>query len=457
MKERFLLYNETAAYLYEKVKDLPIYDYHCHLSPKEIYEDKVFDNIGEMWLAGDHYKWRLMRQAGVDERFITGSASWHDKFIAFAKTIQCAAGNPLYHWSMMELSMFFDIDTPLDSSTAEAIWEAANAVIWEKQLSPRKLIRKAGVAYIATTDDVADTLYYHELLQKDPNFDVMVAPSFRTDQLLLIRRKDYREYITRLSAAAGVMIRDIEGLLQALERQLTRFLAMGCKFTDVGIPDFPLRVSSKMEADQTFSKALRGEEINDYEYNGFLGYMYTVLGRLYKQNQLVMQWHLAVLRNTNSTLYKTLGPDCGGDCVGDVIAGSDIAKMLDVLERLDALPETILYTLNGAMLRQLCSVAGSFRGVHIGAAWWFEDHKQGIDETICTIAQTGYIDSFLGMLTDSRSFLSYARHDYFRRILCSRLGEFVEKEEFPVLSAQQIARNICVSNIKKLILGGHHR
>ncbi len=447
----FLLSNPTAERLYESVKDLPIVDYHCHLSPREIWEDKPFDNIGEVWLGGDHYKWRLMRTAGIDENEITGDASWHDKFCRYAEAIALAAGHPLYHWSHMELAQFFGVRAPLSAATAEDIWQACARVIREKQLSPRKLIAQSKVAYICTTDDIVDDLHYHRLLRDDDTFQTAVLPSFRTDNLLLIRRAGYADYIARLSEAAEIAVTDLASLQEAVAKRLAFFVEMGCRVTDVGVPAFPHRVADEAEADATFRKALTAQAVTDDEFGGFLGYMYVFLGRLYRQYDLVMQWHLSVMRNCNSVLFSKRGADCGVDCVGDAVSGKDLAFMLDTLAQNDALPATILYTLNPNAAEQMASIAAAFPRVCCGAAWWFCDHKRGIEQQLTVIAENSALGVFPGMLTDSRSFLSYARHDYFRRILCDLVARWVEGEEYDEAAAMELVKRLSFDNAKKLV------
>ncbi|MDD6236756.1 MAG: glucuronate isomerase [Clostridiales bacterium] len=453
MQNNYLLPSKTAQTLYQSVRELPIYDYHCHLSPKEIWEDKPFDNIGEMWLAGDHYKWRLMRAAGISEDKITGTASWKEKFLAYAQAISLAAGNPLYHWTQMELSLYFGIETALSPDTAEVIWDEANRVIAEKKLSPRKLMKQANTVYVATTDDVADSLEYHRLLQNDDTLSTKVTPSFRTDNLLQIRRPGYRSYIEKLSAVSEIEITDLASYDAAIEKRLRFFIESGCRFTDVGLPSFPDRIGSDAEADDVLRKAIAEETISDAEYSAFLGRMYLFLGKLYQKYNVVMQLHLAVQRNINTPLFQAAGADSGGDCIGDPIPGQHLIAVLDAIHQDGGLPETILYTLNPVMNDQLCAIAGSFPHVRVGAAWWFNDHKEGIEEVIRTIARVGHIGSFLGMLTDSRSFLSYARHDYFRRILCSILAGWQDSGEFAG-DTEQLAKAICCDNIKNLIEKG---
>lgn len=452
MRDDYLLRSDLARSLYEAAKDYPIYDYHCHLNPREIYEDRPFDNIGEIWLAGDHYKWRMMRGAGVEERRITGDASFKEKFLAYASVLPGAVGNPLSVWSQAELKTCFHIDKPLNADTAEEIWEEANAYIRETKLSPRKLIKQFSVAFIGTTDDPCDTLEYHQLLAMDPTFDVKVTPSFRTDNLLSVRRAGYVEYLSRLSEASGVSITSFETFLTAIEKRIVFFKEKGCAFSDVGMADFPNRIASPREAAETFAAILGGQGIDDGAYMGFLGRMFVELGRLYRKHRLVMQLHLAAYRNPNGELFARLGADCGCDCIGQAVDGADLIAILDGIQNEGGLPETIVYTLNPAMNDQLASIAGSFRGVKLGAAWWFNDHTDGIVKVLHTVSSIGYLGAFYGMLTDSRSFLSYPRHDYFRRILCSFVAELYESGQVADVNALPgLIENVCYKNIMNRI------
>lgn len=451
MNPRLFLENETAAGLYEQVKALPIVDYHCHLSPREIYEDIPFDNIAQMWLSGDHYKWRLMRAAGVAEEQIAATVCGYETFCAYAAAISLAAGNPLYHWTMMELSRYFGIDTPLNEETAPAVWEKANRAIRQQKLSPRKLIREGNVAYIATTDDPADSLEWHEKLARDKTWDVRVAPTFRADRLANLRAPDYPAYLTSLGKAAGVAIDGLAAFQEAVCRRLDCFCALGCRFADIGIEAFPEGECSEEEAAALFDRAIEGELLPPGEHRRFLSWLYPFLGGQYKRRGMTMQLHLAVTRNANSRLFAAKGPDAGGDCTGDAIPVSRIVALLDRMDSGAGLPPVILYTLDPAMYGPMATAAGSFPSVYLGAAWWFNDHKAGIEEQLCTYAQTSLLAAFPGMLTDSRSFLSYARHDYFRRILCNLLGRWVESGEFPDEGAAlRLARRICVENSAKL-------
>ena len=435
MDKNYLLRNETAKSLYQQVASLPIVDYHCHLSPKEIYENCYFTNIGELWLSDDHYKWRLMRTVGIDEYYITGKATFKEKFIKYVEALELAAGNPLYHWSHMELSAFFGINLPLNRENAEMIWEEANRYITENGISPRKLIEQSKVEIICTTDDIIDSLYYHNAIREDSSITYRVIPSFRTDNLLLVRKENYCDYIKDLSEISGVAIHSLSDMKAAVEARLQAFIACGCRYTDVGIPSFPQTIFDEEKAGAVYCDVLCGKSISDVAYDGLLGHLFVWLGKMYAKYGLVMQWHISVYRNSNSVIYQKLGTDCGGDCVGDPIPAQNIISVLNAINCEGGLPQTILYTLNASFAPQLASIAASFPRVSLGAAWWFCDTKKGIREQLILIAENMALGSFIGMLTDSRSFLSYIRHDYFRRILCSLIGEWVENNEYDIESA----------------------
>ena len=446
-----LLVSKYAKKIYAEVKDLPIIDYHCHLSPKEIYEDEPFENIGVMWLAGDHYKWRLMRCAGVDEKYITGDADWWEKFYQFAKVAGTAYGNPIKDWCALELKFFFGISTPLNEATAREIWEKANKVISSHKLSPRKLIRMSNVEYIATTDDPCDSLEYHDLIASEGKLNAKVVPSFRVDNLVLARSTGYGEYISKLGKVSDVNITDISSLQDAILKRLDFFVSKGCKFSDVGVEGFPTRVADDREADDTFKKLLAYEEVDDVAYNGFLGYMYLFFAKAYKERGIVQQWHLAVTRNSNSLMFEKLGRDMGFDCVGDAFDVKYVKNIIDIANSNNALPKTVIYTLNPTMYYPLVTMCGAFRDVVIGISWWFCDHRRGMQETLQILTELGHISALVGMLTDSRSFLSYTRHDYYRQVVCDFLGSLMDDEED--VYAIQVAKDLCYNNAKKLIEG----
>ena len=444
-----VLKTKYARKFYDSVKDLPIIDYHCHLSPKEIYEDKPFTDIGEMWLAGDHYKWRLMRAYGIDEKYITGDADMHEKFMYFAKAVGEAYGNPIKDWVALELEFFFGISLPLNEDTAQQIWDKANEVIVQKQLSPRKLIAMANVEYIATTDDPCDSLEYHELIAKDDSIKAKVVPSFRVDNIVLAKDKNYTDYIARLGEASGIKIKGLEDLEQAVAKRMDYFVARGCKFSDIGVQGFPESISDFKEADKTFKSLLKSKEVEDKEYDGFLGYLYTFFGKEYAKRKMVMQLHLAVTRNSNSAMFKQCGKDAGFDCVGDSFDVARIRRYIDNLNSENSLPKTIIYTLNPTMYYPLVTMCGAFRNVVLGISWWFCDHKRGMYETLETLSELSHISSLVGMLTDSRSFLSYTRHDYYRQIVCDFLGGLVRDDEDKY--AVNVAKALCYQNAKNLV------
>lgn len=450
MRSDLFLKTDTAKKLYDGVKGLPIVDYHCHLSPKEIFEDQEFTDIAAVWLGGDHYKWRLMRACGVPEALVTGGGAPREKFRAYAECIETAAGNPLYVWSHMELQKYFGIDEALTGENADKLFDRANAYIREHHLSPRKLMLQSNVELAATTDDPADTLEWHKKIAGDKDFPVRVAPSFRTDAALNLNAKNYVEYIARLGESAGVTIMDIAELKGALAVRLQYFCENGCRLSDVGIEAFPKKAAG-CSADETFKKALRGETVTEEEYRNFLFEMYVFLAWAYKARGVAMQLHVGVKRNANTALFETLGPDVGGDCVGDVIPERDVASLLDAMEQNNGLPRTILYTLEPSMYMALATTAGCFRGVTPGAAWWFCDHKRGMEEQMNVMMETGHIGTFYGMLTDSRSFLSYARHDYFRRVLAARVAKELEDGSFlSEKAAEKLMEKICYTNSKGL-------
>lgn len=440
----------AAAALYTAVRSLPIYDYHCHLSPKAIWEDKTFSDLGSLWL-NDHYKWRLMRQMGVDENAITGNESWHEKYLRYADVLWLAAGSPLYAWTRMELNLYFGIDEPLTPQSAERIWKKANETIQRERLSPRKLIERSGVRYIATCDDVADTLEYHEKLAADKTFACRVVPSFRTDAVLMLTRGDYAAYIKRLSAVSGLPISSLDDLKAALKNRLDYFNGRSCLFADVGIPVFPDRIFDSGEADAVFRRALAGNAIAENELSGFIGHMFRFLGAEYRRRGMISQWHLGAFRNANQRLAAEKGPDVGGDCIADAVPGSDLIALLNAIDAEGGLPRTILYSLNPTSHAQFITIAGSFSNVYYGAAWWFCDHRDGILELLRLLAAEGHLCSFPGMLTDSRSFLSYARHDYFRRIVCEMLGGWVESGELTNESAAAVAKALCCGNMQRMV------
>ena len=461
MDKNFLLETKTAQKLFHEVaKGQPIYDYHCHLNPEEIYEDKQFKNITEVWLGGDHYKWRFMRWMGVPEECITGAASDYDKFLAYAKAIQYAAGNPLYHWSHLELQRFFGIYETLTEKTAPAIWEKANAIIASGEFSARKLIEKSNVAFIGTTDDPTSDLKYHIALAKDESFKTVVKPTFRPDPAVNIDKGGFVEYIKKLGEVCGAEITDMAGLYSALESRISFFHEVGSRISDHGIVSVPFSPASDIEVDAIFKKALSGETVTGEEAEKYQTAVMLFCGREYAKRGWVMQLHAAAIRNNNTPMFKKLGPDTGFDSILNVNLAEKLSRFLDTLITEDSLPKTVLYSLNPADNSLLATMAGNFEGggvkgkIQHGSAWWFNDHIDGMVDQMKTLGNLGALAAFVGMLTDSRSFLSYPRHEYFRRIFCNIIGEWVEKGMFTsdreVLD--KLVADVCFNNAKNYFL-----
>ncbi len=434
--EELLLSSASAKEIYREVKDLPIVDYHCHLDQCKIHDDAKFSDIGQLWLAGDHYKWRAMRLCGVDEEYITGGASYHDKFVKYAETVPLLAGNPLYYWTHMELSQVFGISKPLNRESAERIYRQANEKL--KDISVSTLLKQYKVEYVATTDDPCDDLAAHGKYG-----NTVVAPTFRPDKLLSLDGA----YLKRLGEVAGKEITTLADLLRAAEARLQYFVAHGCRISDHGFLKFPSRYPSRAEAERLF---LRREGLSAAEREGLFGYLLVGLAKLYKKYGIVMQLHFAVTRNVNAEMFKQCGADAGFDVIAD---GSRIVDVIEFFRQLsdEERPETILYTLNDGGLPALVCLTGAFRHVKVGAAWWFNDTVQGIRKNLSVIAEYSVLGTNYGMLTDSRSFSSYARFDFFRRILSDYLGDLVEKGEYDKAAAKELARNVCYFNIKKAL------
>lgn len=458
MDENFLLQNETAVKLYhEFAKNMPVYDYHCHLSPKEIYENKKFRNITELWLAGDHYKWRAMRSFGIDEEYITGEAGDYEKFMAWAKTLPRAIGNPLYHWAHLEIQRYFGIYETLSEKTAEAIWEKANSLIQEEGFSARDLIKKSNVKVICTTDDPVDSLEYHKKIKKDKAFDVKVLPTFRPDKAVEIRKEGFAEWIRDLEKAAMQKITNYEELMNALEKRIEFFHSLGCRISDHGLTDVPYAEATNEEVQKIFGKALRGEMISEIEEQKYKTHILHFFGIQYSMFGWTMQIHVGATRNNNTRMFRSLGADSGFDSINDSNISLPLSRILDSLDKDGELPKTILYTLNPKDNYVLGTMLGNFQGsevpgkIQFGSGWWFNDNKDGIKEQLKALGNLGLLGTFVGMLTDSRSFISYTRHEYFRRILCSLIAEWVENGEYPNDTdiLKEIIEGICFNNAKK--------
>lgn len=433
----FLLHNDTAVTLYhDYAQKMPIIDYHCHLDPKEIALNKQYRNITEVWLGGDHYKWRAMRANGVDERFITGDAPDKEKFMKWAETMPYLIGNPLYHWTHLELKRYFGINTLLCPETAESIWEHCNELLKQPEFSAQGIIRQSRVKAICTTDDPADTLEYHQMIKEDPSIDFKVLPTFRPDKAVNLEKKGYKEYIEKLGQAAGVDIKSLKDLYQALDNRLQYFHEMGCRISDHAVEPPVYEAGGDTKADAAFRKAAKGEHLTLKEINLFKTRLMLFFGRKYAELGWAMQLHIGAQRDNNTRMFKQLGPNTGYDAMADYHYSEVLAKYLDALEKDSNLPKTILYTLNPISNEMLVSLAGCFQGgipgkIQFGSAWWFMDQKDGMLQQMRILASNGLLSRFVGMLTDSRSFLSYTRHEYFRRILSNLLGSWVEQGEAP--------------------------
>ncbi|MGN1008113.1 MAG: glucuronate isomerase [Butyricicoccus sp.] len=453
--EDFLLSTEPARRLYhDYAEKMPIFDYHCHLNPREIYEDKRFADIGEAWLAGDHYKWRVMRANAVPERFVTGDADFREKFDRFAEIMPRLIGNPIYHWSHLELMRYFGADELLDAQSAPRIWDQANEVLRGENGSARSLIRDSRVRALCTTDDPADDLQYHRLLAQDTGFDVHVLPTFRPEKALNIADPGFPAYLQKLGAAADVLIRTIDDIKEALTRRADFFAQAGCRLSDhsFGSPDFT--VWDESAAEDAVQKALGGQPLLDYEVAAYQSLMMNVLGEVYCDRGWAMQMHLGAQRNLSTKLYRTFGADAGGDSIGDTVSAGSLAALLDRLASRDKLPKTILYTLNAADNDKIIAAAGCFQDesaagkVQFGSAWWFNDHFDGMTAQMQSLANIGVLSRFVGMLTDSRSFLSYPRHEYFRRVLCELVGGWIAKGMAPAdyNTIGKMIEDICFNN-----------
>jgi glucuronate isomerase len=455
MDENFLLNNKTAETLFrDYAKDMPIVDFHCHLNPKEIAVDKRYRNITELWLGGDHYKWRAMRSNGVEERYITGDAADKEKFLKWAQTVPCCIGNPLYHWTHLELKRYFGIDKLLSPDTAEEIWERCNEILASGQLSARDLIKRSDVKVICTTDDPADTLEYHQAIAADKTFGVKVLPAFRPDKAINIDKDGFTEYLAKLGKAANISIKNFRDLKTALAARIQFFHDTGCRVSDHALDPVVYCKNSEEEAAEILEKALGGQILTEIDIKKYKSQVLLFVGREYAKRGWVMQMHMGTIRNTNSRMMKLLGPDTGFDTVGDYTFAPALAKVLNVLDETDELPRTILYCLNPRENEVLAAIIGCFQGegipgkLQFGSGWWFNDQKDGMIRQMTALANLGLLSRFVGMLTDSRSFMSYTRHEYFRRILCNLIGEWVENGEAPndIRLLGGMVKDICYNN-----------
>ena len=437
MDSDFLLQTDTAKMLYhDAAETMPIFDYHNHLNQKAILEDSQMDNLTQVWLGGDHYKWRAMRAMGVPEELITGNGSDYDKFLAWARTIENSIGNPLYHWTHLELQRYFGITAPLSEATAKQIWDSANEQMRSKEFSVRNLILRQNVKYMCTTDDPADDLEAHKAL-KNENFGCTVLPTFRPEKAMAIEKPGYADYIAKLSEVSGVDIKNVDDLMKALEKRMDYFISVGCVVTDHSLEGCFYQPATVEDVDRVMKKRLEGEELTAAECGMYKGYVMIALGKMYARKNIVMQLHIGALRNNSSRQLAAIGVDSGFDSMDDIKYASYLSTMLNEMDKENLLPKTVLYSLNPNDNEMLASMAGNFQGggirgkMQFGSAWWFNDHKPGMEAQLTVLSSIGLISPFIGMLTDSRSFLSFPRHEYFRRILCNVVGNWVENGEYP--------------------------
>ena len=451
IKNNFLLETGTAEKLYNVyAKDAPIFDYHCHLSERQILENKPFGNIYEIWLAGDHYKWRLMRNYGISEEYITGNKSAEEKFITYCSVLGTAFGNPLYHWSQVELKEFFGCETEINANNAEEIWNFCNAYIKNNRVTPQSLIEKSNVTNLFTTNEVFDDLsVFGKIAEK--NYGFKVAPALRADKIMNVEAELYKEYLGRLGE-----IKDLGALEKILEKRLKEFISAGCKASDISVQSV-YKVPDRRSASEVFEKRLNGAEITEEDAKIFKGYLTYFLMKLYAEYGVVTELHIGAMRNNNTSAFKKLGADTGYDSVAEDTCVNNLSRLFDRLETENALPKTIVFNLNPKMNIEITALLGCFQSdaakgkMQYGPAWWFLDNKAGMEKHLQDLTATGHIASFTGMLTDSRSFLSYPRHHYFRRILCNYLANLMEKGEMTadLNLVGSVVRDICYGNAVK--------
>ena len=458
MDKDFLLNTKAARELFhDAAEHCPIIDYHCHLNPREIYEDIRYENITQVWLGGDHYKWRLMRSAGVPEKYITGDASDYEKFEKYAEVLGKAIGNPLYHWSHLELRRFFGYDGILNQKTAPEVWKIANEKLQQEGYSSRGLIMMSHVDTICTTDDPVDSLEWHEKLDADKRFPVTVLPAWRPDKAMNIEKPTWTDYIAQLEKAAGMAIHSFADMKKALHNRLDFFAAHGCTLSDHALNYVMYAPADEAKVEKIFADRLAGVIPGAEEEVTFKFAFMTAMAEEYTRRDWVMQLHYGCRRDNNPVMFKKMGPDTGFDCVDNTAPSTQTAAFLGYLEEKECLPKTILYSLNTCDNAAIDSILGCFQNeravgrIQHGSAWWFNDHFDGMTEQIRSLGSLGYLAGFVGMLTDSRSFLSYPRHEYFRRILCRIFGEWVEEGFFPedMDTLKEIVSDISYGNAKR--------
>jgi len=455
INDDFLLKNKTSKVLYHQyAKEMPIIDYHSHLSAKEIYEDRQFETISDIWLEGDHYKWRLMRANGIDENLITGQDMKREKFSAFLRTIPKALGNPVYHWSHLELKRYFGLDVMLHPKNEELIWNKTSERLQEG-LSVRKFIKNSNVVCICTTDDPTDDLKYHIELQKT---EYKILPTFRPDKGMVFN-ENFIPWLKKLEALMKTEIKDFSSYLELLNKRVEAFSEIGCKMADHSLENFKYVPSTLDECLIIFEQVLKGEIINDIDSMKLKSQILVSLGATYKSFGWAMQLHIGALRNNNSRMFDKLGVDVGFDSMDDGDISSTVGQLMNAMDKDNQLPKTILYNLNPKDNVTLATMAANFQSseaigkIQFGPAWWFNDNKKGMENQLIDLSSHGLLGNFIGMLTDSRSFMSFTRHEYFRRILCNLIGQWAEDGE--VINDTEVlgmvVQDICFNNIKNYL------
>ena len=439
MNKDFLLKSETARVLYHQhAAQVPVIDYHCHINPQEIFEDKRYNTITEVWLGGDHYKWRAMRSCGVAEHYITGDATPAEKFQKWAETIPNLIGNPLYHWTHLELQRYFDIHEPLNGENAMEIYEKCNAMLAQSDMSARGIIRKSNVKLICTTDDPADDLQWHEKLAADPTAPAVVLPAFRPDKAMRADKADFPQYVARLEKVVGYEINSVADMRRALADRIAYFNDRGCRISDHGLDLCFYVEATEEQLNDIFARAKAGQAITWNEQLAYHTDLLIAVGKEYARLDWVNQFHFGCLRDNSKTMFRKVGPDTGFDAINDQPNAVGMSGLLNALQEAGALGKTILYSLNPSDNAAIGTMMGAFQTdspipgkIQQGSAWWFNDHKPGMEAQMISLMSLGAMGTFNGMLTDSRSFLSYTRHEYFRRILCNLFGQLVEDGEYP--------------------------
>ena len=451
MDKDFLLSTPTAQELYHDIAaKVPVLDYHCHINPQEIAEDRKFENITQVWLGGDHYKWRQMRSNGVEERYITGDAPDREKFQKWAETLEKAIGNPLFHWSHLELQRYFGYTGVLNKDTAEEVWNLCNEKLQEPSMSARNLILQSNVTLICTTDDPADDLKWHKILAEDDSFPVQVLPAWRPDKAMNLEKPDYGQYLETLASAADMDIQSFEDL----KARMAFFNEMGCRASDHGLEFVMYVPATDEEIEAIFQKRLNDEPVTREEELKFKTAFMLFVAAKYAEMGWAMQLHYGCKRDNNTGMFAKLGPDTGYDCINNYAPSGQIADYLNALDQKGNLPKTVLYSLNPNDDEAIGTIVGCFQNsdavgkIQQGSAWWFNDHKTGMTKQMTSLANLGLLGNFIGMLTDSRSFLSYPRHEYFRRILCELIGNWVENGEYPkdMKMLERIVKGISYNN-----------